>query len=1299
VTRGAPAAQAYRFVYGKAVEESGAKVLDGFEHRTTTMSKGMPMDLIDRCQASALLGSRLIPQVVHKDQQARGALMFRPAVGDGARWMLATCVRARPESGEGGLSRTYTQLTTFVFNAQDWALQAPRLLWNAGVWLRTDPDLKSDYERYRHDNDWPLTEFGPELLPEAPPSERAALPPPGTPLWHLLWRLAAALERPADNLLCGAADGIKSVESYLRTLSWLAALLPPPLRIYLTAAAGFAAEERPFALQFLPEAPAMPGAEPGLLERFAGQVRRHEETLDRQRWHGFWEPPVGGRGAIADAVQALEALDAWTTAEDARRQMNQVFDRLSSEHSVTDLKAWLDGEVPEPPPRPELHQPHTGRLWLEALTDRLNGCLADAEAPGRQAEGTDPAATAGVGLARAVWQLTTLVDIDPAPAQRQRRQADYWAAAWHALVKDAGQDARDRRARLRWSALMASALADDDKPEETGKDESWPPPPGRNPLAQTPEKRAPIGVGVITSLRELRALTTALRQANAAAGADAAALQAALKQAQPAFGRRIEALRERAEALLVRDPLCMLDLAAAAPGLFTRRNEKPLLDDDRRRATVLTIADASALLAEARGKDPATAQLFAEMSQAASTVAEASYGVKLGDPATLREALATRRNELLKSLLERYWRWALAPETRIDEITSAGQFTRPGEEAIVATPYGSISQGHRMPSDRVAAATPTAPQLWRAAILLVVIDAIKNHGIADPLRALLQQCVRACGEAFAPDSDLSRPASAAQALLQPCLAAIDAASADQADLAVGLLQAVPDLRRLALEPGSGSRDMDRPIDPLAAAADQVEVEIADSLYAQLVDAIEKAAPQAALERVLPVFNAGLARLIDALGRAPPLPRLAHRLLGIAADLIEQKAIALRTGMPRAPVLDLFALLERFAAALPPPPAAQAAWRSGSGSGYEPRIESDLDRLARLLARCVLLWFAADPQRFQLAWEPKQIDAAPIRRRLAAELKFPRCTYFAGLTPAQFSVAKALPPRPYDTNVAPPDEIGIDPREGETIKRLKLKDPAERMAAKQLISTRATTLWRRLFEQGIWEKQDVDQLLNDDSRREVLDALDAIATEAADAYAALIDADTRFVVDFYRSLRDNKNPRLDTRTAMPAALQAMLLTNGADLSNCYPIRLGRAIATSRARLRQPLVELFEHRESNARCAKRVLLCGRPWERCKMLADTEWRDGLLRTLFLLALISSDPARANRADRREAIGRGQIERALKAPDQRATQTLEDAMHRLREAAGGDHAPDFPFAFTWALSRAGVEALPGWPLDCKPK
>jgi hypothetical protein len=143
-----------------------------------------------------------------------------------------------------------------------------------------------------------------------------------------------------------------------------------------------------------------------------------------------------------------------------------------------------------------------------------------------------------------------------------------------------------------------------------------------------------------------------------------------------------------------------------------------------------------------------------------------------------------------------------------------------------------------------------------------------------------------------------------------------------------------------------------------------------------------------LERLLPVFNAALARVIEALGRKTASLRLVKRILGIASDLIEHKAIALRTRMPREPVFELFCRLEPLAA-----PHAATLGQPTTLPDYA-GYESQLDHLSQLLARCILIWFEADPQGFQPAWEPKQLKDAPIRRRLASKLGYPRCAYFA-----------------------------------------------------------------------------------------------------------------------------------------------------------------------------------------------------------------------------------------------------------------------------------------------------------------
>ena len=329
--------------------------------------------------------------------------------------------------------------------------------------------------------------------------------------------------------------------------------------------------------------------------------------------------------------------------------------------------------------------------------------------------------------------------------------------------------------------------------------------------------------------------------------------------------------------------------------------------------------------------------------------------------------------------------------------------------------------------------------------------------------------------------------------------------------------------------------------------------------------------------------------------------------------------------------------------------------------------------------------------------------APIRRRLASQLQYPHCAYFAGLTPANKAVANALLRSKPDCEDKPLYHSGIDSeglnvgQPAEATKWLKQAiPPGQQRVAKRLIARNATRLWRGLLAQGTWEKQDVDWLLNHESRFDVFDALDAIASDAADADATLIDAETRFVVDFYQSLR-GRDLGTQNRMPIPESLQGLLLSNGANFSTCYAIRLGRAIATSQARLATPLHELFEHRECNLNFAKQVLLFGRGWDGCETLTDAEWKAGLLRTLFLLALVASKPTSSTEAEQRWTIGAGKVEKALKAPKQ-ATASLEDAMRRLQERAVQAHQLDYPFAFTHALARAGVKELPGWPAACQP-
>ena len=81
--------------------------------------------------------------------------------------MVATCLRARPELGDSGLGRTHTQLVSFVFTELDWNRHAPRLLANAGRWLRAEPDLIEFHNRGDYPTALRAVEVAAERAPES----------------------------------------------------------------------------------------------------------------------------------------------------------------------------------------------------------------------------------------------------------------------------------------------------------------------------------------------------------------------------------------------------------------------------------------------------------------------------------------------------------------------------------------------------------------------------------------------------------------------------------------------------------------------------------------------------------------------------------------------------------------------------------------------------------------------------------------------------------------------------------------------------------------------------------------------------------------------------------------------------------------------------------------------------------------------------------------------------------------------------------------------------------------------------
>ena len=596
--------RAFRFVYGKVVETPGGPVEPGFEHRPTSISTGLPEDLIPSCRPEKLLANRSVQALVHPQRRVQGAQLFWPAVAEGRRWMLATCVRARPESGEGAISRTYTQLATYCFSESDWCRHAPRLIANAGQWLRAEPDTRVVYESEGR----PETVLDEAGLPEVPPCEHNPLPKSGT----LLWRLAAAIEGANTQFVCGPADGVQTEATFLRALACVAALLPEELRIYLTAGVGLAEPHEAFALQFLPEAPPLPKDPPGLLAQMAGELVQRDPSATPTDLNWFWLANKEIRQPDDGHREAAHRLRTWDTPAEARRALADLLDRIAAARSADDLRAWLDGRRPDCPSLPALHQRQTGASWISALTGHIRYCLTDKSKS---------------GLDRAIVRLATLI---PADASVQEVLGQFWSEAWRRAAENGGEPIEIRQGPTRvrpvlcWSTLVGSDAADD-------------------PSA---------GIGRLRDFAELSAITLAVRLARERAPDQANAVAASL--GNRAFKARLDELRRRGDRVLAVHPETVIDLAQSMPALLAPRRGEDLVRTKAAGDVLEAIALAARLRLHSNGGDNQRGHLLLD---SAEQVQAAMHRPGAGD-----QAQQQSKPDTLALLLRCFWRQTLAPK-------------------------------------------------------------------------------------------------------------------------------------------------------------------------------------------------------------------------------------------------------------------------------------------------------------------------------------------------------------------------------------------------------------------------------------------------------------------------------------------------------------------------------------------------------------------------------------------------------------------------------------------------------------
>lgn len=1185
--------EAWRYVFGRLVETPGGPVDYNHEQRVTSISAGLPAELQGLCDHRGLFPNQLIAALIHPASERSGALWFWPAICDGSRYMLASALRARPESGDGGLSRRHAQAVTWVFREADWRVHAPRLIANAPRWLRAEPETSADWRAHRDPLRATPPRLGPDLLPEQPRCASGPLARPGS----LLWRLAGALEDADANLCVGAADGLRSQAMFLKALACVAALLPAELRIWLTAAAGFAAPlsgpEHPFALQYLPEAPPLTAAGPGLLEQIARGWLYQAPGLDLDGWQRLWHeghgpaaadapPPAQDRdllrllGSLAESRwdggarrARAEGLGSVQSGALARRRYALICTRGAVRRSVSDLAGWLAGTLPEAPPRPPLTHPKIGAQWLALLTTRLNDCVT------RRGEHCH-------GAGRALVALAGLIDSDPtgddpAAEARSREQAAFWAAAWAQAAATRG------RAVLRWSALLGSPRLDAEGP---GGD-------------FTP--------GWFLDFGELRALATAVARARLEPPPHTLPVAALLEA--PAVRRRLRRLRQRAGTLLIHHPRSLVDLAAVYPALLA-----PRPDDDPAwlaavSETVQALLMATRLYRWSGGQVPEGQQ---GLHAAATKVAARAFDLHADDSA-LRATLLAENEAWVQRLLRRYWAYALAPEADRDNRCS----------------------------------------LWRDA----VVGLLRLHSPEQPpaaLGLLLRHCQSSYdAAALTAPGHLMRAEPAARELFQACLdgiapVALDPIAPDPVTVAEGLLLAIDDPRLLAPGPEHGI----------------VIAQLGQAVTRRLQDAIgQRRASLAALaERLLPRLAASIDRLGNDGGVAPEAAVVAT-LLDLARLLVE-RLLGAAAVLPRQPVCALLDQLEGLLRRAP---------------DQDSTVAEAAERTAVTLARSILAGVDADPPRPWLD-SPLALAEAPLRRCLARRLGFPRCVYFGGLTPADEQ----------DPGVRALAGAGGARDERPTHQALGLvRGISLERHIRQVIGYGAATCWRSLFAHPDWRQRSLlGRLLREPGNRgataEALAALTDLALTARPAFRALIDEHTWFTVGFFADLQAEVPPMDSALMAVPVSLEQVLRGDANDLGNAYAVQLGRLIAASGTPQARALAALFDQREAVHTLPRRILLLPGGWADFADLPDLLRRHGLLRLLYLLALVRTDTRLP--AERRFIVETDLL-RTLQLP------ARDDALLMDMDAFLS-RQPDLRAALREALPLVGPRAWPGWPL-----